>query len=117
MGARVRSGRWAVTLAVLVLSALVLAAGALGATAEECTPLKKRACKKSPYCKWGGKSVRCAVALNACDAVPVLLSKEEGEVWHLCRELGRGASPHTDCTCTCLPLGVELGERCFPAEG
>jgi len=35
----------------------------------ECTPLKKRACKKSPYCKWGGKSVRCAVALNACDAV------------------------------------------------
>jgi hypothetical protein len=61
-----------VSLAVLVISALSLAGGALGyngVAAEECTPLKKRTCKKSPYCKWGGKSVRCAVALNACDAV------------------------------------------------
>ena len=67
--ARVRSGRWAVALAVLVLSAVALAGGALGATAEECTPLKKRACKKSPYCRFGGKGVGCAVASDPCNAV------------------------------------------------
>ena len=73
--ARAGRGRSAAALAVLCLSALALAlaGGALAsepyAAAGECTPLKQRACKKSPLCKWGGRGVRCAVAKDACDAV------------------------------------------------
>jgi len=64
----------------LLLAALALAGGALAAegalaTAEECALLKKRACRKSPYCRWGGRGdraasgARCAVAANVCDTV------------------------------------------------
>ena len=65
----------------LALAAGVIAAGA-PAAAEECALLKKRACKKSPTCKWGGSGLdclwlghsscedpSCVVAKDACDAV------------------------------------------------
>ena len=63
---------------VALLLAFALAAVCLGATAvagqtpvgtQECTPLKKKMCKRSTICRWGGKGVRCQVAKDACDAV------------------------------------------------
>ena len=41
----------------------------MAACAEECAPLRKRACRKSATCRWGGGAGGCAVATDACDAV------------------------------------------------
>ena len=77
-GGRPAAARAALALAALALAALALArAGrALAAEADaaaegpgSCASLKKRGCRKSPLCKWGGGVVRCAVAKDACDAV------------------------------------------------
>jgi len=48
------------------------------ATAEECTPLKRKACKQSTYCKWSGKRRgQCSVAANVCDALQVRRKKRK----------------------------------------
>merc|ERR1712078_936054 len=72
--ARARGPRAAAAGAGALLAALALAGGALSAggalaTAEECAPLRKRACSKSATCRWGGEGIGCAVATDACDAV------------------------------------------------
>ena len=40
-----------------------------GPGGQACAPLKRRACKRSPACRWGGWGARCAVAEDACAAV------------------------------------------------
>ena len=91
--ARARGPRAAAAVAGALLAALALAGGALAAhdgvelppecgicqcvqcTAEECASLKKRACRASPFCKWGGRGdraapgARCALAVNVCDGM------------------------------------------------
>ena len=62
---RGRGRRWAAALAVATLVALQLAGG----THADCLPLRRKACRRSSDCKWGGKAAGCAVAADHCDAV------------------------------------------------
>ena len=60
------------------------------ATAEECTPLKRKACKQSTYCKWSGKRRgQCSVAANVCDALQVRRKKRKAS-----------AAAGTGCMCS-----------------
>ena len=69
---RGRRGAAALVLALVSASAVLALVSASDVGAQECTPLKKKACKKSPYCRFAGKKApqpKCQVAKDTCDAV------------------------------------------------
>ena len=77
-GAGLRAAAAAAAVAVAVAVAVSVAAAAAAAAeapapagpgGQAGAPLKRRACKRSPACRWGGRGARCAVAEDACAAV------------------------------------------------
>jgi len=96
-----RRGARAARAALAALFGVVLIAavgGALGV--EECTPLKKKQCRKSQYCTFS-KGQPCSVAANPCAAV-------QG------RKRRKKCNQVSNCQCTRNPSGKGKCGSCVP---